>query len=151
MNLIFICGNNKVLFIDSCSWQNSCPNLLCFMNNCVESIYKTQKARTKVLPLATVRELYFSNAHFIPPSPSASNSKKTLSFSRSDKTAESVEVVPTFPLPLPSKLNSVFEIVTSFLFKLTLKVRKFQKEIVLSLILPKKQLDMFFHHFCPSI
>ena len=36
--------NNKVLFTDHCRWQNF---RLSLVNNCVESIYKTQK--TKVL------------------------------------------------------------------------------------------------------
>ena len=34
--------------------------LLCYLNNCVESIYKTQKTSTKVLPSATVGEQYYS-------------------------------------------------------------------------------------------
>ena len=46
----------KVLFTDCCRWQNFRPSLLRLVNNCVESIYKMQKTRTKVLPSATVGE-----------------------------------------------------------------------------------------------
>ena len=49
----------KVLFTDRCRWQNFHPSLLRLVNNCVESIYKTQKTRKKVLPSATVGEQYF--------------------------------------------------------------------------------------------
>ena len=51
----------KVLFTDCCRWQNFCPSLLHLVNNCVESIYKTQKTRTKILPSVTVGDYYFSN------------------------------------------------------------------------------------------
>ena len=46
----------KVLFTDRCRWQNFRPSLLRLVNNCVESIYKMQQTRTKVLPSATVGE-----------------------------------------------------------------------------------------------
>ena len=46
----------KVLFTDCCRWQNFHSSLLRLVNNCVESIYKTQKTSTKVLPSATVGE-----------------------------------------------------------------------------------------------
>ena len=46
----------KVLFTNRLRWQKFCPSLLHLMNNCVESICKTQKTRTKVLPSATVGE-----------------------------------------------------------------------------------------------
>ena len=42
---------NKVLFTNHCRWQNFHPSLLCLVNHCVESIYKTQKTRTKVCHL----------------------------------------------------------------------------------------------------
>ena len=48
--------HTKVLFTDRCRWQNFCPSLFHLANNCVESIYKTQKTRAKVLPSATVGE-----------------------------------------------------------------------------------------------
>ena len=38
----------KILFTDCCSWQNFRPSLFCLVNNYVESIYMTQKTRTKV-------------------------------------------------------------------------------------------------------
>ena len=47
-------SNTKVLFSDHLRWQNFCPSLLRLVNNCVESIYKTQKTKTKVLPSVTV-------------------------------------------------------------------------------------------------
>ena len=46
----------KVLFTDCHKWRNFHPSLLHPVNNCVESIYKTQKTRTKVLTSATVGE-----------------------------------------------------------------------------------------------
>ena len=46
----------KVLFTNHCRSQNFRPSLLRLVNNCVESTYKTQKTRTKVLPSATVGE-----------------------------------------------------------------------------------------------
>ena len=49
-------SNTKVLFIDHLRWQNFCPSLLRLVNNCVESIYKIQKTRVKVMPSATVSE-----------------------------------------------------------------------------------------------
>merc|ERR1712008_153874 len=49
----------KVLFTNHCRWQNFRPSLLRLVNNYVESIYKTQKTRTKVLPSAT--KTNFSN------------------------------------------------------------------------------------------
>ena len=53
--------NVKAPFTDRCRWQNFRPSLLRLVNNCVESIYKMQKTRTKVLPSATVGEQYFSS------------------------------------------------------------------------------------------
>ena len=47
-------SNTKVLFIDHLRWQNFCPSLLRLVNNYVESIYKTQKTKRKVLPSVTV-------------------------------------------------------------------------------------------------
>ena len=47
---------NKVLFTNRCRWQNCHPSLLRLVNNNVESIYKMQKTRMKVLPSATVGE-----------------------------------------------------------------------------------------------
>ena len=44
--------NHKVLFTNCCRLQNFCPSLLRLVNNCVESIYKMEKTRTKVLPSA---------------------------------------------------------------------------------------------------
>ena len=44
----------KVLFTDHR------PSLLRLVNNCVESIYKTQKTRMKVLSSVMVGEWYFS-------------------------------------------------------------------------------------------
>ena len=41
---------------DFCRWQNFCLSLFCLENNCVESIYKMQKTRAKVLPSASVGE-----------------------------------------------------------------------------------------------
>ena len=46
----------KVLFTDRCIWQNFRPSLWRLVNNCVESIYKTPKTRTKVLLYARVDE-----------------------------------------------------------------------------------------------
>ena len=56
MNDNKIIGNSKVLFANCCQWQNFRPSLLRLVNNCVESIYKTQNTRTKVLPSAMVGE-----------------------------------------------------------------------------------------------
>ena len=53
-------GVSKVLFTDRCRWQNFRPSLLLSLNSCVESIYKTQKTKTNVLPSATIGEFYFS-------------------------------------------------------------------------------------------
>ena len=47
---------SKVIFTDRCRWQNFHPSLLRLVNNFLESIYKMQKTRTKVLPFATVSE-----------------------------------------------------------------------------------------------
>mgnify|MGYP001452831514 CR=1 FL=1 len=47
-------SNTKVLFIDHFRWQNFRPSLSRLVNNCVESIYKTQKTKKKVLPSVTV-------------------------------------------------------------------------------------------------
>jgi hypothetical protein len=44
----------KVLFTDHFTWQNF--RLLRLVNNYVESIYMTQKTKTKVLPSETVDE-----------------------------------------------------------------------------------------------
>ena len=49
-------STNKVLFTDRYTWQNFCLRLLRLLNNCVESIYNTQKSKTKVLPCVTVGE-----------------------------------------------------------------------------------------------
>ena len=47
---------DKVLFTDRYTWQNLRLRLLRLVNNCVESIYKTQKSKTKFLPCVTVGE-----------------------------------------------------------------------------------------------
>ena len=54
--------NTKVLFSIHLplQWQNFRPSLLRFVNNCVESNYKTQKTRTKVLLSAMVGEWHFN-------------------------------------------------------------------------------------------
>ena len=52
---------NKVLFTDCYTWQNFRLRLLCLVNNCVESNYKTEKAKMKDLPCVTVGEQYFNN------------------------------------------------------------------------------------------
>ena len=46
----------KVLFTDCYTWQKFHLILLRLENNCLESIYKTQKSKTKVLPCVTVDE-----------------------------------------------------------------------------------------------
>ena len=38
-------AHSKILLSDHCRWQNFCPSLLHLVNNCVESIYKTQKTK----------------------------------------------------------------------------------------------------------
>ena len=49
----------KALFTSGCRRQNFRPCLLRLVNNCVESIYKTKKTRTKNLPFATAGEQCF--------------------------------------------------------------------------------------------
>ena len=46
----------KALFTDRYTWQNFRLRFLRLVINCVESIYKTQTSRTKVLPCVTVDE-----------------------------------------------------------------------------------------------
>ena len=46
----------KVLFTDRYTWQNFRLRLLRLVNNCIESIYKTQKSKTKVMPCVKVGE-----------------------------------------------------------------------------------------------
>ena len=45
----------KKLFTDRCRWQNICPSLMRLVNNCVESIYKMQKPKTKVSAICNSR------------------------------------------------------------------------------------------------
>ena len=48
----------QVLFTDRCRWQNFCPSLLCFVNNCVESIDARCKIVGTILWAAVYKSFY---------------------------------------------------------------------------------------------